>query len=115
MTEDDALDRLIQEVMAAPAPPCERNGRCPHFDRCRDEGLACVEFYLYCRLKKHQDNHLGLATPDRARFELIYKATDVTGHGGPRTGLSSSSGSGAAGCRQPLRPGVGHGRRGSSP
>lgn len=36
----DALDEM-------PKPPCERFGGCEHYDTCRDQQLACEQFWVY--------------------------------------------------------------------
>lgn len=42
-----AAERLGEALLAMPAPPCTKHGRCPHYKHCAATGEACEAFMLY--------------------------------------------------------------------
>lgn len=74
--DKNRISNLASAVNSEPEPPCTRDGKCCHFENCRDNKEACILFAQYVGLmrkpiKKYRARNPR--SPNRDIYDRIFK------------------------------------------
>lgn len=69
------FESFKEAARSTPKAPCERFGGCEYYEKCRDEELACEQFWVYVN-KTGTRGRVPLKEPKKKFYNRIFNEGD---------------------------------------